>query len=135
MEEQWIDLDQESDESDTESILSRSTSSSCITSVTDLSIYHEFDCMIADLHAIQVAQDSALDALHRLQGSILPEDDRILVYDEKEDDLVDFHDIIQRLHENTLHAIESADLSYSFTDELLKWIDHLPSEIEEECPR
>ena len=39
---------------------------SCLTSVTDISIYHEFDQTIAELHMIQTQQQDAMDRLEQL---------------------------------------------------------------------
>ena len=125
-EERMIDLDHLSD---IESLSSCSSSSSCMTSITDLSIYHEFDCMIAELHAIQQAQHNVIYDLHRIRDSIQSTDH---VQEEEEfDETQDLKEAIQQFHLQSLKQIESS-LPSTFTEDLLKWIDTISSEKESE---
>jgi hypothetical protein len=96
--------------------------------VTDLSIYHEFDALLGELYAIQEAQHLAIQGLHHLQRMIEPVNEQVMVYDEELDDLVEFSEIIERLHQTSMSAIESSSGEHSFTEELLCWIDRIPSE-------
>ena len=108
---------------------SMSETSECMTSVTDISIYHEFDCIIAELHAIQGTQHEALEALHRIQGGLHALDDRVMIYDEVADDMFDLDEIIDRLHNESMKAIENGSKDTStFINQLLEWIERIPSE-------
>lgn len=129
MEEYAIDLTEEvDDDSDTQSI--DSSSSSCMTSITDLSIYHEFDCMIAELHAIQEAHHHTLESLYRLQGSLqIAENTDIEILEE--DELAECKKMIERFHKEALQEIE-ASMPNTFTEQLLNWIDSSERESEEE---
>lgn len=136
MEEHWIDITEElDDELDTASIhLSRSSSSSCITSVSELSIYHEFDCMIAELHAIQEAQHTTLDHLYRLQESFQLAENTDMETDmetNEEDELAECRKIIEQFHREALDEIESS-IPNTFTEKLHRWIDSSERESEEE---
>jgi len=114
---------------DTSDIDSVSSSSSCMTSVTDLSIYHEFDCMIAELHAIQEAQHDVLHRLHSIQWPLTAPLEEPL--EEEIDELAEFKEAIQQFHLQSLEEIASS-LPNTFTDKLLTYLDAIPSDKESE---
>jgi hypothetical protein len=74
-----------------------SDSDSVITSVTDLSVYHEFDQMIAELHTLQTTQNILLTQFEQLSSSItyITDDDKInIIYNNENIELDDFLDKI-----------------------------------------
>lgn len=118
------------EESDTESVSNLSfcsSSSSCMTSVTDLSVYHEFDCMIAELHAIQESQGDVLHRLHSIREAI----PLVEPFEEEIDEITEFKEAIQRFHLQSMHEIASS-LPTTFTDNLLAYLDATLSEKESE---
>lgn len=131
MEEPVIDLQEEFDLQSLSESSFCSSSSSCITSVTDLSIYHEFDCMIAELHAIQESHHATIEHLYRLQASLEASADEEEEKEEPEEDLSEWYQIVERFHNEALNEIDSS-LPSTFTDQLLKWIDSISSERESE---
>lgn len=126
-----IEISSEEDNDDAQSLSDLSSycsSTSHITSVTDLSIYHEFDCLLGELYAIQESQHAAIEGLHRIQRIFRSDEEPITVYDEVVDDLVDFHDVIDQLHIQTMRMIENKEKGDSFTEQLLQWVDHISSD-------
>lgn len=131
MNEPIIDLQEELDTQSVSESSFCSSSSSCMTSVTDLSIYHEFDCMIAELHAIQESHHNTIDHLCRLQASLESSTDDEEEQQEPEEELSKFYEIVKEFHTEALKEIDSS-LPSTFTDQLLKWIDTISSERESE---
>jgi len=70
---------------------------SVISSMTDVSIYHEFDQIMAELHSIQQLHHQTIQQCQQLSSSIttLTNDDKIyIICDNKKMDLDDFLDEI-----------------------------------------
>jgi hypothetical protein len=122
------DTDEEEDAESLSDLSSHCSSASHMTSVTDLSIYHEFDALLGELYTIQDEQDRAIEHLRELQQMITSDNEQVMVYDEEIDDLVEFNEIIERLHQKSMMAIETSSGGHSFTEELLSWIDRISSE-------
>lgn len=112
-----IDIDMESDnESDMESVM---------TSVTDLSIYHEFDQMIAELHSIQNTQDHLIQNFHQLSTSIqsvsnndLNNDKIIITYNKEK---VDLEYVLELVYKESMDKIKKEG-KMEFSNLLLNYL-------------
>jgi len=86
---------------------------SVITSMTDVSIYHEFDLMIAELHSIQQLHHQTIGRFYNLSSSItdITDDDKIYInYKNEKIDLDDFLDKINM--ESLVEIKESGEMGF-----------------------
>jgi hypothetical protein len=85
-------------DSDTESIM---------TSVTDISIYHEMDQVIADLHSLQQLQSQMIDQFQSLSSSFTSTNNNDILYIKYNNEKYDFDDLLDKVSKRSKEEMEA----------------------------
>jgi len=86
-------------------------SESEMTSVTDISIYHEFDQMISELHSIQQIHEQSIQQISSITSLTNNNDNNkiIITYDKKK---MDLDELIENVYEESENELKDGKMRF-----------------------